>query len=373
MKKQLAILLSLLLLLAALPTLSASAADEVTVSIDGEAYTAHVGDTLHYTCYLDLSGIELGEGCKPNRITELEGAVFFQENGLRLLTPIEDDEGFPPLPHFSGNVMVSYNPGDALRYNAVSIGGYLFKQKKVLIDLDFEITDSSDLYIINHIENLGSGDVKLIYCGEIRIMPKLTVGAYGECPHIRPATPPRYTLTDEATGVTVAADENVGLVVKEIPPYSLDRVLSGSDHRIYEISLIKDGAPYIPAKPVIVTVPAETGTDSVLSLSKTGDMTRLLAQRSADRSALTFLSASLGRFLITAENPVATYLRGDVDSDGDIVIIDASLIQCRLAHLKELTPQQLLIADFNRDGCTDIHDVTAIQRMIAGLDYQVYN
>jgi hypothetical protein len=65
-------------------------------------------------------------------------------------------------------------------------------------------------------------------------------------------------------------------------------------------------------------------------------------------------------------------LPGDVDMDGRILIMDATELQLWIASTKELNDQAILNGDLNRDGTADITDVTAIQRKLAGLDYQVY-
>lgn len=167
MKKVLALFL-MLLMLAAIP-LSANAADidnnRVTVIVDGEAYYAHVGDVLCYTYYLDLSGLELGI---TNCFTELQGELNYQQNGLRILTEFEDENGnHPPLPYLkSGNIIVVNYPGEPFRYNAINLSGYTFKRPKILLQLEFEITGKDDLYITNTIENLGSGGIKIVYLGD---------------------------------------------------------------------------------------------------------------------------------------------------------------------------------------------------------------
>lgn len=252
MKKPLAIFL-VLLMLAVLP-LSANAAPsdaddtEVTIIVDGTAYTAHVGDAITYTYYLNLSGLDIG---KPGCFSEIEGEVSYQYNGLELLTQLEDEDGnYPALPYMkSGNVFATSFDGEPFRYNAVNLNGYSFKYDKILLQLQFEITGRDDLFITNHIHNLGSDDSRLIYLGETLIEPKTASTA-------------------------------------SFKPFS--RII------------------------------------------------------------------------------------GDVDMDRIITILDATDIQLWLCESKALDDQTILNGDFNRDHATDILDVTAIQRMIAGLDYQVF-
>ena len=252
MKKHTAILLILMLILTAIPfatTAAAQDSSEVTVTVDGVDHTAHIGDTVFYTYYLDLAGVDMGEGAKENRITEFEGAVYYSKDGLELLTELESDEGFPPLPKLgASNIVVSNNSPDALRYNGFSINGYPFREKKVFLQLEFLVTGGDELYIENHLINLGSGNVKLIYNNQVFVVPN--------------------TSTDTA----------------------------------------------------------------VMYISK---------------------------------------LIGDVDMDDIVTINDASFIQCWAAGAKTLCDQAILNGDFDHSGETNILDVTAIQRMIAGMDYPI--
>ena len=58
---------------------------------------------------------------------------------------------------------------------------------------------------------------------------------------------------------------------------------------------------------------------------------------------------------------------GDVDLDGEISIIDATLIQRYAVKLKELTKVQLCLADTDVDGEADVADATNLQRYEAHM------
>lgn len=187
MKKILTFILMLSMLFTTILPTAVNASDntEVTVIVDGAEYTAHIGDVVRYACYLDLSGIDLGNGSKPGRITEFEGMVYYNANSMKLLTALEDENGgFPPLPTLTGgSIVVSNDSQDALRYNGIFLKGYSFEEKKIFLRLDFKITGSEDLYISHLLYNLGSGDVKLIYCGAILFEPDTDVTVEIGCPH----------------------------------------------------------------------------------------------------------------------------------------------------------------------------------------------
>ncbi len=63
------------------------------------------------------------------------------------------------------------------------------------------------------------------------------------------------------------------------------------------------------------------------------------------------------------------YLLGDVNSDGDVNIKDATAIQKHIAEIALLDSEALKVADFNQDADVSIRDATAIQKFLAGLPY----
>lgn len=58
---------------------------------------------------------------------------------------------------------------------------------------------------------------------------------------------------------------------------------------------------------------------------------------------------------------------GDVNMDGDINVLDASLIGGYITHIYELTSQQVILADTNADGKITQEDATCIQCYVVGL------
>lgn len=58
---------------------------------------------------------------------------------------------------------------------------------------------------------------------------------------------------------------------------------------------------------------------------------------------------------------------GDVDMDGEVTIMDATLVQKYIAHLEDLTDQQKRLADVNGDGEITILDSTEIQKMLVNV------
>lgn len=65
---------------------------------------------------------------------------------------------------------------------------------------------------------------------------------------------------------------------------------------------------------------------------------------------------------------VPVILKGDINGDGFIDILDLVLISRYLADLEQFTNTQRLAADVNNDGIIDILDIVRISRILAGLE-----
>lgn len=68
-----------------------------------------------------------------------------------------------------------------------------------------------------------------------------------------------------------------------------------------------------------------------------------------------------------ASTVTPTYKLGDVDRNGKLTILDATMIQYYSAYLYELDEEQLKLADTNNDGSVNIRDVTIIQYYLVHL------
>ena len=56
---------------------------------------------------------------------------------------------------------------------------------------------------------------------------------------------------------------------------------------------------------------------------------------------------------------------GDVDGNGEVAIMDATLIQRYVAKYNDLTELQKLVGDVNKDDEISIFDATIIQRYLS--------
>ena len=60
-------------------------------------------------------------------------------------------------------------------------------------------------------------------------------------------------------------------------------------------------------------------------------------------------------------------LLGDVDGDGEVTVMDATLVQKYIVSLEILTDSQLNVADVNGDGEISVIDATQIQKIVVNL------
>ena len=63
---------------------------------------------------------------------------------------------------------------------------------------------------------------------------------------------------------------------------------------------------------------------------------------------------------------------GDIDIDGEVTIIDGTLLQLHLVELEYLTDDELSRADLNLDGYPDVTDITHLQRYLANYEGSFY-
>ena len=67
----------------------------------------------------------------------------------------------------------------------------------------------------------------------------------------------------------------------------------------------------------------------------------------------------------TIPAPIAEYMIGDVNMDGDLSVDDVTMIQRAASELIALNPSQKLLADVNNDGIISVLDVTCVQKHLA--------
>ncbi|MGN0488491.1 MAG: dockerin type I domain-containing protein [Ruminococcus sp.] len=75
----------------------------------------------------------------------------------------------------------------------------------------------------------------------------------------------------------------------------------------------------------------------------------------------------IGAYESPIDSDINHSLLGDVNADGEINILDATMIQKFVAELEQLDENQSIRADTNGDGEINVHDATMIQKYVAKL------
>ena len=60
-------------------------------------------------------------------------------------------------------------------------------------------------------------------------------------------------------------------------------------------------------------------------------------------------------------------LKGDVNRDGSVTVVDATLVQKYIVKLEDFDAGTMKIADVNGNGIIEITDATLIQKIITKL------
>ena len=150
----------------------------------------------------------------------------------------------------------------------------------------------------------------------------------------------------------------------------------------YSVSTTDQNGNFIPAElwisgGVQITVPVDeglvpTGADEAAQ----GDAIIALTMIGEDGGVITVYPDSIkdGKAVFTIAAPAdfavvkkSAPLWGDTDLDGEVSILDATLIQRYLAAIDDITDLQKSIADVDGDGEVTIFDATYIQRLLAGI------
>ena len=83
-----------------------------------------------------------------------------------------------------------------------------------------------------------------------------------------------------------------------------------------------------------------------------------------------------GRNVTTAQTYAEEYglkfvnlgnILGDVNTDGQVNVFDATAIQCYLAEIASVSDDEKVAADFDINGKVDILDATSVQLSIAEI------
>ncbi|MGN0450237.1 MAG: dockerin type I repeat-containing protein [Ruminococcus sp.] len=119
----------------------------------------------------------------------------------------------------------------------------------------------------------------------------------------------------------------------------------------------KSGTQYTVKIPV--TAEFEMGDIDTVTAKVNGKDAKFIAERKTGKIYAYYVEYTF--------DATKDYMLGDVNGDGKISVLDATLVQKYLAGLVTLSDTQKAAADVNGDGGVSVLDATQIQKYIAGL------
>lgn len=323
MKKITSILLSALLIIASLSGLTT-----VCQALDTEDDTVYPGDQITIT-YSFAKDIPAGCPCylfRTNYPFEMVKYSSFENHWVLWPMVTADDEYYYDV---TASAFTAYGPEVKAGEKIVSITYEVIKETKVS-DLDFSFTE---LQLYDNKNNNYNNDYSyLSYNVEIT--------SKGE----KPTEP----TTEEPTTVepTTAKLKTVKGTVKSY--------LSESD--TVTIQLIKSGEVAYET-----TVKGNNAKYSISGVASGTYTMKVSKNAHADREYTVIVANS------DVIRNAKIFAIGDVNSDGDISVVDATLVQKYIVGLENLTDLQKKSADVNDNNEISVVDATLIQKYIVGL------
>lgn len=330
MKKIISILLSALLIIASLSGLTT-----VCQALDTEDDTVYPGDQITIT-YSFAKDIPAGCPCylfRTNYPFEMVKYSSFENHWVLWPMVTADDEYYYDV---TASAFTAYGPEVKAGEKIVSITYEVIKETKVS-DLDFSFTE---LQLYDNKNNNYNNDYSyLSYDVEIQKPTEPTT--------VAPTT--AEPTTEEPTTVepTTAKLKTVKGTVKSY--------LSESD--TVTIQLIKSGEVAYET-----TVKGNNAKYSISGVASGTYTMKVSKNAHADREYTVIVTNS------DVIRNAKIFAIGDVNSDGDISVVDATLVQKYIVGLENLTDLQKKSADVNDNNEISVVDATLIQKYIVGLD-----
>ncbi|MBQ3329912.1 MAG: hypothetical protein IJG87_01905, partial [Ruminococcus sp.] len=202
-------LISLLLVVAMLLSLfsvaivstSAESLQTVTISYDGQEIKAHVGDTIRYRSYMDVTNISTAA---DGVVNVADGVTYYDDSMLTIV-------GTPTAPGYEDprNVMINPDTPGEIWYNDQDINyGFTFNaNSEPMLDVTFEITGAGEngvATITSMLETLTkaeNGKLKYFYVEGFNVhnQPNMSSTLDVTCPHPTEADEPTQPAGDKAT------------------------------------------------------------------------------------------------------------------------------------------------------------------------------
>ena len=340
MKKITSILLSALLIIASLSGLTT-----VCQALDTEDDTVYPGDQITIT-YSFAKDIPAGCPCYLFRTNyPLEMVKYSSFENHWVLQPMVVTNTTEEHKNVSVSAFTAYGPEVKAGEKIISLVFDVIKETKVS-DLDFSLIELQlgDNNLVDYSGDLSyfSYDVKITSKGEKPTEPTTVAPTTTEPTTVAPTTEEPTTVEP-----TTAKLKTVKGTVKSY--------LSESD--TVTIQLIKSG------EVAYETTVKGNSTDYSISGVANGTYTMRVSKKShADREYTVKVSSA------DVTQNVEIFPIGDVNSDGDISVVDATLVQKYIVGLEKLTDLQKKSAEVNGDGEISVVDATLIQKYIVGLE-----
>lgn len=352
MKKIISILLSALLIIASLSGLTT-----VCQALDTEDDTVYPGDQITIT-YSFAKDIPAGCPCylfRTNYPFEMVKYNSFKNHWVLWPMVATDTEDYKDV---SVSAFTAYGPEVKAGEKIISLVYDVIKETKVS-DLDFSFTELQ-LSDNNEIDYSGdfsylSYDVEITSRGGKPVEPT-TVEPTTVEPTEAPTTvePTEAPTTVEPTTVEPTTVEPTTAKLRTVKG-TVKSYLSESD--TVTIQLIKSGEVAYET-----TVKGNNAKYSISGVASGTYTMKVSKNAHADREYTVIVANS------DVIRNAKIFAIGDVNSDGDISVVDATLVQKYIVGLENLKDFQKKSADVNDDNEISVVDATLIQKYIVGLD-----
>lgn len=330
MKKIISILLSALLIIASLSGLTT-----VCQALDTEDDTVYPGDQITIT-YSFAKDIPAGCPCYLFRTNyPLEMVKYSSFENHWVLQPMVVTNTTEEHKNVSVSAFTAYGPEVKAGEKIISLVFDVIKETKVS-DLDFSLIE------------LQLGDNNLVdYSGDLSYFSyDVKITSKGE----KPTEPTTVAPTTEEPTTVEPTTAKLKTVKGTVKSY-----LSESD--TVTIQLIKSGEVAYET-----TVKGNNAKYSISGVASGTYTMKVSKNAHADREYTVIVTNS------DVIRNAKIFAIGDVNSDGDISVVDATLVQKYIVGLENLTDLQKKSADVNDDNEISVVDATLIQKYIVGLD-----
>lgn len=340
MKKITSILLSALLIIASLSGLTT-----VCQALDTEDDTVYPGDQITIT-YSFAKDIPAGCPCylfRTNYPLEMVKYSSFENHWVP--QPMVVTNTTEEHKNVSVSAFTAYGPEVKAGEKIISLVFDVIKETKVS-DLDFSLIELQlgDNNLVDYSGDLSyfSYDVKITSKGEKPTEPTTVAPTTTEPTTVAPTTEEPTTVEP-----TTAKLRTVKGTVKSY--------LSESD--TVTIQLIKSGEVAYET-----TVKGNNAKYSISGVASGTYTMKVSKNAHADREYTVIVANS------DVIRNAKIFAIGDVNSDGDISVVDATLVQKYIVGLENLKDFQKKSADVNDNNEISVVDATLIQKYIVGLD-----